>query len=66
MANSHYVPMQILRKFGEKLCIFNVKTGAFKENVKLGKCLSEKDFYTNEIEKKLNIRIEFQFANLFL
>lgn len=65
MANSHYVPMLTLRKFSDKLCIFNVNNGEYKENVRLDKCFSEKDFYTDEVEEKLNKRIESQFANLF-
>ena len=32
MINSHYVPMLTLRKFADKLCLFNVQTGEFKEN----------------------------------
>lgn len=65
MPNSHYVPMLTLRKFSDKLCLFNVNNGEYKENVKLDKCFSEKDFYTDEVEEKLNRRIESQFANLF-
>ena len=35
MINSHYVPKLTLRKFSNKLCLFNVQTGEYKENVKL-------------------------------
>lgn len=52
--NSHYVPIQTLKKFGDKLCLFNVKTGEYKENVKLTKSYSQFNFYSNEIEEKLN------------
>lgn len=65
MVNSHYVPMLTLRKFGEKLCLFNVRTGEYKENVKLEKSFSEKGFYSEEVEQALTRRIESQFANLF-
>lgn len=65
MINSHYVPKLTLRQFGEKICLFNVRTGEFKEDVKLDKAFSEKGFYTSEVEKKLNKRIESQFANIF-
>ena len=65
MANSHYVPMLTLRKFATKLCLFNIRTGEYKENVKIEKSFSEQDFYSNEIEEKLNKRIESQFGNLF-
>ena len=65
MINSHYVPMQTLRKFSDKLCLFNVLTGEYKENIKIEKAFSEKGFYSEEVEDKLNKRIESQFGNLF-
>lgn len=65
MINSHYVPMQTLRKFSDKLCLFNVQTGEYKENIKIEKAFSEKGFYSDEVEDKLNKRIESQFGNLF-
>ena len=65
MVNSHYVPMQTLRRFGNKLCVFNVRTGEYLENINIDKLFSEKGFYTSEIEDKLNKRIESQFGNLF-
>ncbi|MCQ2776407.1 MAG: DUF4238 domain-containing protein [Bacilli bacterium] len=63
--NSHYVPQLVLRRFGNKLCLFNVKTGEYKEEVNIDKAFVEKGFYTSETEKKLNERIESQFGNLF-
>lgn len=63
--NSHYVPRQTLKKFGDRLCIFNVRTGEYFENVKIDKIFSEKGFYTLDIEDKLNKKIESQFGNLF-
>ena len=65
MINSHYVPMQTLRRFGNKLCIFNVRSGEYSENINIDKLFSQKGFYTSEVEKKLNKRIESQFGNLF-
>ena len=65
MVNSHYVPMQTLRRFGNKLCVFNVHTGEYLENINIDKLFSKKGFYTSEIEDKLNKRIESQFGNLF-
>ena len=64
MANSHYVPMLTLRKFANKLCLFNVQTGEYKEDLKIDKSFFEQDFYSNEVEEKLNKRIESQFGNL--
>ncbi len=64
--NSHYVPKFILKKFGEKICVFNVKTGEYRENLKLNKVFSKENFYSEEIEKKLNKKIESHFSNLFI
>lgn len=63
--NSHYVPKQTLKKFGDKLCLFNVRTGEYIENANVDKVFSERGFYTEEVEDKLNRRIESQFGNLF-
>ena len=65
MANNHIVPRLTLRKFGEKICLFNVKTGEYKEDVKIDNAFSENDFYSDEVEDKLNRKIESQFGNLF-
>ena len=66
MANSHYVPMLTLRRFANKFCVFNVQTEEYKENIKIDKTFSEQGFYSDEVEKKLNERIESQFSNLLL
>lgn len=50
MRNSHYVPQFILKKFSDKLCLYNIKTGEFKENVKPEKAYAEKAFYSDDIE----------------
>lgn len=64
MKNSHYVPQFILKKFSDKLCLYNVKTGELKENVKPEKAYAEKGFYSDEIEDKLNLKLEMQFSKL--
>ena len=48
--NSHYVPRLILKKFSEKLCLYNIKTGELKENVKIDNSYSANDFYDIETE----------------
>lgn len=63
--NSHYVPVQTLKRFGETLCLFNVQTGEYSENVPIKTAFSKKGFYSNEIEEKLNLKIESQFGRLF-
>ncbi len=62
MKNSHYVPKFILKKFANKLCLYNIKTGEFRENVKPEKAYCEKGFYDDETEDKLNLHLESQFA----
>ena len=64
MAKSHYVPKFILKNFGNNICLFNVKNGEYKENIQINKSYVENDFYSSEVEEKLNKKIESQFANL--
>lgn len=64
MVNSHYVPKLTLKRFSDKLCLFNVQTGEYKENVKIDNAFSELGFYNDEIEDKLNKKIESQFGNI--
>lgn len=64
MNNSHYVPRLILRKFSDKLSLYNVKTGELKENIPPEHAYAMQDFYDNETEKKLNLKIESQFGGL--
>ena len=64
MSKNHYVPRLILRKFSDKLSLYNVKTGELKENISPENASAIEDFYGEETEKKLNIRIESQFGGL--
>lgn len=64
MKNSHYVPRLILNKFSNKVSIYYVQTGELKENVKLEKAFMEKGYYSDEIEDKLNVKLESHFAKL--
>lgn len=64
MINSHYVPRLILNKFSDKLCLYNVRTGKFIEDIKVDKAYSQKGFYDEETEKKFNLKLESQFGNL--
>ena len=64
MINSHYVPRLILRKFSDKLSLYNVKTGELKENIPIEHAYAIEDYYDSETEKKLNRRIESQFGDL--
>ena len=64
MSNNHYIPRLILRKFGDKLSLYNVKTGELKENIPPEHAYAIQGFYDNETEKKLNLKIESQFGGL--
>ena len=64
MINSHYVPRLILRKFSDKLSLYNVKTGELKENIPIEHAYAIENFYDDETESKLNLRIESQFGGL--
>ena len=63
--NSHYVPKFVLKNFGDKISLYDIKSGELREDVKLEKAYSQVGFYNDEIEDKLNRKIESQFANLF-
>ena len=52
MSNSHYVPRLILRKFGDKLSLYNVKTGELKEDIPPERAYAMQGFYDDETGKK--------------
>lgn len=61
---NHYVPRLVLRKFSDKLSVYNVKTGELSENIKPEHAFEQCGLYNDEIESKLNLKIESQFGNL--
>lgn len=64
MINNHYVPRLILRKFSDKLSLYNIKTGELEENIAIEHAYAIEDYYDCETEKKLNRRIESQLGDL--
>ena len=64
MINSHYVPRLILRKFSNRLSLYNIKTGELKENIAIEHAYAIENYYDDEIEKKLNRQVESQFGDL--
>lgn len=62
--SNHYVPRLILRKFSDKLCLYNVKTGELHESIVPEHAYAIDGLYDAEIERKLNEKIESQFGNL--
>ena len=64
MIYSHYVPRFILKKFSDKLSLYNIHTGELAEDIKVDKAYSQKGFYDDDTEKNLNFKLESQFGNL--
>ena len=64
MSNNHYVPKLVLKKFKNKICLYNVNTGEYRENVNVDDAYSEENLYDDETETKLNRLIESQFGSL--
>jgi hypothetical protein len=64
MSNNHYVPKLVLKKFKNKLCLYNVRTGEYKENVSVEDAYYEENLYDDETEAKLNRLVESQFGGL--
>lgn len=61
--NNHYVPQLILRRFGNKINLYNVKTGEVKFKRSTLNMFNEKNLYPQELEKKLSL-FESKIANL--
>ena len=57
--NNHYVPQLILRRFGERLCTYNIKSGEFKTQQDTASVFSEYEFYPVEVEKEFNALAEW-------
>lgn len=62
---SHYVPRLILRKFAkdEKISVYDIERGELMEGVSVAKAYSEEDYYDDETERELNLKVESQFGN---
>ena len=63
--NNHYVPQLTLRRFGDRICTYNIKSGQYSENVRTEHAFCEKDMYSDDVENNLNRKIESQFGSLF-
>ena len=61
--NNHYVPQLILRRFGSKINLFNVKTGEIRYKRSTLNMFNEKKLYPVELENKLGL-FESNIANL--
>ncbi len=67
MINSHYVPRLVLKQFAEKdkICLYDVRTGEYREGANIKHAFARKGLYDDEVEKNLNFKIESQFGSLF-
>lgn len=63
-SNNHFVPRLILRRYKERLSVYNIRTGELKENNKLEDIFSEQKLYDEDIEIKLGQNVESPFANI--
>jgi hypothetical protein len=62
--NNHYVPRLILRKFDERVSVYNLKSNELKLNQKLERIFASKKLYTEEIENMFNDKVENEFARV--
>lgn len=62
--SNHYVPRLVLRKFSNKICLYNVKTGELQENISPEHAYAQNNLYDIDTEHCLNEKIESQFGNL--
>lgn len=60
--NNHYVPRLVLRRFADKVSVYNIKTGELSENKRLEKVFALSELYSEEVEKELAEKIESPFA----
>lgn len=60
--NNHYVPRLVLRRFADKVSVYNIKTGELAENQRLEKIFALNELYSEEVEKELAEKIESPFA----
>lgn len=64
--NNHFVPRLVLRRYNDRLTVYNVTMGELRENNKLENIFSEQNFYDEDIEIKLGQKVESPFANILV
>ena len=62
--NNHYVPQLVLRRFGEKISTYNIKTGEYLQDQKIARIFSKHCFYPKELEKDIGYKLESHFADI--
>lgn len=61
--NNHFVPQLILRRFGEEISTYNIKTGEYRHGQQIAEVFSKYEFYPIELEKEFG-QVESRFANI--
>lgn len=63
--NNHYIPQFILREYGDRINVFNVKDHTLKRDQKTYSVFAEKSIYPPDLEKDIGYKLEAPFAKLF-
>ena len=63
--NNHYIPQFILREYGDRINVFNVKEHTLKRDQKTYSVFAEKSIYPPDLEKNIGYMLEAPFAKLF-
>ena len=50
--SSHYVPRLVLRKFSNRLCTYNIKTGELRENIAPEHTFAQNALYDQDVYKR--------------
>ena len=61
--NNHFVPQLILRRFGEEISTYNIKTGEYRHGQQTAEVFSKYEFYPLELELEFG-QVEGRFANI--
>ena len=61
--NNHFVPQLILRRFGEEISTYNIKTGEYRHGQQTSEVFSKYEFYPIELELEFG-QVESRFANI--
>lgn len=63
--NNHYIPQFILREYGDRINVFNVKDQVLKTNQKTSNIFAGSRIYPQDLEQNIGYKLEAPFAKLF-
>lgn len=61
--NNHFVPQLILRRFGEEISTYNIRTGEYRQEQQTAEVFSKYEFYPLELEMEFG-QVRGRFANI--